>query len=42
MERAGNLGQHDRAVATWRRGLELFPQNADLQGQIANAGQLKR
>lgn len=31
------LGQRDQAVATWQRGLKVFPDNADLRQQIANA-----
>jgi cytochrome c-type biogenesis protein CcmH/NrfG len=36
------MGQHDRARSTWERGLKLYPDNGDLQKQIANAGHLGR
>jgi tetratricopeptide (TPR) repeat protein len=32
------LGQKERAISTWQRGLSLFPDNSELRQQIANAG----
>lgn len=31
-------GRSEQALATWQKGLQLFPGNASLQEQIANAG----
>jgi tetratricopeptide (TPR) repeat protein len=31
------IGQRDRAIETWNRGLKLFPDNAELRQQISNA-----
>jgi len=36
------MGKIDQAVATWQRGLKLFPDNAHLQQQIANSGSIPR
>lgn len=36
------MGKIDQAVSTWQRGLKLFPENAHLMQQIANAGSLRR
>lgn len=33
-----SMGKSDQALATWRQGLEIFPGNAQLQGQISSAG----
>ena len=35
-------GQFDRAIAEWRRALELRPDLADARDNIARAEQLKR
>jgi tetratricopeptide (TPR) repeat protein len=31
-------GQRDQAISAWQRGLRLFPDNAELQQQLRNAG----
>jgi tetratricopeptide (TPR) repeat protein len=36
------MGKADQALGTWQRGLQLFPDNADLRQQIANADRLRR
>lgn len=34
-----SMGKSEQALATWRQGLEIFPGNTQLQGQISSADQ---